>query len=407
LSNTATISAPAGVTDTNSSNNSATDTDTLASATTPVLNFPNGFAGAASQFSFNGTSSKIVASNLQLTDGGKSEAASIFAITPVNVARFTTSFNVQLLNGTNPSADGMTFTIQNTGLKALGGNGGNLAYNGITKSVAVKFDLYSNSGEGANSTGLYTNGANPSTTNSINLTGTGIDLHSGHVLNVSMAYDGTTLLVTIIDTVTQAKATQSYAVNIPAIVGGNTAYVGFTGSTGGLTATQNVLNWTYTVTPAAAAPAARPILAPANDSSAAHTKASTGVQPVTSLSALQSPAIALGRASGESNRQIVTGAIRSAMQDILAVASLAQPPLMASIATSAGVQSTTSSPVEFNSGPRDVAARKSVAQPTIDRGLVHDVALDELSLEHSYTVPSTCNRSVERMPMSLRKSGNR
>jgi hypothetical protein len=134
------------------------------------------------------------------------------------------------------------------------------------------------------------------------------------------------------------------------------------------------------------------------------------VQPVTSLSALQSPAIALGRASGESNRQIVTGAIRSAMQDILAVASLAQPPLMASIATSAGVQSTTSSPVEFNSGPRDGAARKSVAQPTIDRGLVHDVALDELSLEHSYTVPSTpstCNRSVERMPMSLRKSGNR
>jgi len=28
-------------------------------------------------------------------------------------------------------------------------------------------------------------------------------------------------------------------------VGGNTAYVGFTAGTGGLSATQQVLNWTY------------------------------------------------------------------------------------------------------------------------------------------------------------------
>jgi len=28
-------------------------------------------------------------------------------------------------------------------------------------------------------------------------------------------------------------------------VGGNTAYVGFTGSTGSTTATQSVLSWTY------------------------------------------------------------------------------------------------------------------------------------------------------------------
>ena len=61
-----------------------------------------------------------------------------------------------------------------------------------------------------------------------------------------MTYDGTTLKVTITDTVTQATASQSYAVNIPSLVGGNTAYVGFTGGTGGLTAVQKILNWTYT-----------------------------------------------------------------------------------------------------------------------------------------------------------------
>jgi hypothetical protein len=39
---------------------------------------------------------------------------------------------------------------------------------------------------------------------------------------------------------------QTYLVNIPGIVGGNSAFVGFAGGTGGLTATQNILNWTYT-----------------------------------------------------------------------------------------------------------------------------------------------------------------
>jgi hypothetical protein len=37
-------------------------------------------------------------------------------------------------------------------------------------------------------------------------------------------------------------------VNIPAIVGGTTAYVGFTAGTGGTSAIQNILDWTYTAT---------------------------------------------------------------------------------------------------------------------------------------------------------------
>jgi hypothetical protein len=65
-------------------------------------------------------------------------------------------------------------------------------------------------------------------------------------MNVAMTYDGTTLTVTITDATTLVYATQTYTVNIPSIVGGNTAYVGFTGATGGATATQNVLSWTYT-----------------------------------------------------------------------------------------------------------------------------------------------------------------
>jgi len=148
----------------------------------------------------------------------------------------------------------MTFTIQGVAPTAVGGTGGGLGFAGTTKSVAIKFDLFDNAGEGPNSTGLYLNGVQPNAVNSINLTGTGIDLHSGHTFNVSMAYNGTTLTVTITDSVTLATATQNYTVDIPTIVGGNTAYVGFTGGTGGLTAVQKVLNWTFS-NPTPSAPA--------------------------------------------------------------------------------------------------------------------------------------------------------
>ena len=102
--------------------------------------------------------------------------------------------------------------------------------------------------KGSNSTGLYTNGAEPGATGSENLSDSGVDLHSGHPMNVSLDYDGTTLQATITDTVTKASVGHSYAVNIPAAVGGPTAYVGFTASTGGLSTVQKVLDWTFTPT---------------------------------------------------------------------------------------------------------------------------------------------------------------
>ena len=162
----------------------------------------------------------------------------------VNVGTFTNDFVFQL---TNPVADGMTFTIQGVGPTALGQAGGTLGYGGfgkITSSVAVKFDLYNNAGEGPNSTGLYTNGADP-TVPAITLGG-GVDLHSGHVFKAHMTYDGTTLTMTITDQTTPANTfTTSWPINIPATVGGSTAYAGFTAGTGGGTATQEILTWTY------------------------------------------------------------------------------------------------------------------------------------------------------------------
>ena len=209
-----------------------------------AVDLGGGFAGAGGEVALNGNA-QINGSNLELTDGGGSEASSAFSNTLAYVAGFSTSFNFQITPGTNPTADGMTFTIQGVGTNALGQGGGGLGYAGIDNSVAIKFDLYDNAGEGIDSTGIYTDGAYPDIP-AIDLTGTGIDLHSGDVFNVAMNYDGSTLNVTITDTNTLASASQSYSVNIPSIVGSTSAYVGFTGGTGGLTAVQNVQSWTFT-----------------------------------------------------------------------------------------------------------------------------------------------------------------
>ena len=187
-------------------------------------------------------------SRLGLSDGGVSEARAVWYATPVNVQNFTTDFNFQVTPASANIADGFTFTMQNAaaGVQAIGAAGGYLGYQGIGSSVAVKFDLYNNAGEGADSTGFYTGGAAPFTP-AVDMTASGVNLHSGDILHAHITYDGTTLTLTLTDTVTNASFTTSTAINIPATVGGNTAYVGFTAGTGGLVATQKILNWTYVV----------------------------------------------------------------------------------------------------------------------------------------------------------------
>ena len=219
---------------------------------TPVVNFPNGFAtGTAGVLTFNGGAA-VAGGNLQLTDGGGNEARSVFTTSPVAVTRFTTTFTFRIAPGAS-TADGFTFTIQGAGATALGGTGGGLGYGTdganagatIGKSLAVKFDLYNNQGEGTDSTGVSTNGASPTNVGSIDLTGT-IDLHSGDILKATIGYDGSNLTETIADATTGKTFTHTYSgTNIPALVGGATAYVGFTAGTGGQTATQAVQSWTF------------------------------------------------------------------------------------------------------------------------------------------------------------------
>ena len=226
---------------------SATSTATY-TITPASIDFSAGFTPLGGM-QLNGKSA-LSGTRLQLTDGGANEAASAFFSTPMNVATFTTSFTIQQGSGTG---DGMTFVIQNaaSGPKAIGPGGSSLGYSygptqagAILNSLAIKFDLYSNAGESPNSTGLYVSGTRP-TTPAVDLTPSAIDLHSGHAMNVQLTYDGTTLQLKITDASTAKSYSTSWPVNIPQLVGGSTAYVGFTAGTGGATAIQQVLNWKF------------------------------------------------------------------------------------------------------------------------------------------------------------------
>ena len=204
------------------------------------INFGNGFSSTAG-LTLNGTAAADGSGGLLLTTGQVSQAGSVFWNVPINIQAFTTTFQFQFANA---QANGFTFTIQNMGTTALGGDSAGLGYQNITQSVALKFNIYNYESEGSDSTGIYTNGE-PPVTPTVDISPSGIQLASGDEIQATVTYDGTTLTLNLQDMVTNDKFSWSQAINIPQIVGGNTAYVGFTGGTGGLSATQKLISWTY------------------------------------------------------------------------------------------------------------------------------------------------------------------
>jgi hypothetical protein len=218
----------------------ASATYTISAATGQTLiNFANGFT--SSHFNVN-VDAQLVGSALQLTQNVDGQIGTGWYALPVSSSAFTSDFTFR---DTNASGDGLTFTVQNDPKVywAFGGNGSQLGYVGVNNSVGLMFDL-EGSGTNPSTTGLYENGA--LTSSPIDMTGSGINLHSGDVFHAHVVYSGTTLSLTLTDTATGAVFTHAFTVNIPSIVGANTAYAGFTGSTGAKTATQQILTWTYT-----------------------------------------------------------------------------------------------------------------------------------------------------------------
>lgn len=166
---------------------------------------------------------------LQMTTTTVSENRSLWYLTPQPISDFTASFTYTANNQRTDFPYGACFVIQNSpaGTNALGTSGGGMGYGTISKSIALSFEI-----AGAPThTGLYKNGSVASS----GVSTSPVNLFSGNPISVAITYHNSLLTLTLTDTVTQAPFSTSYpALDIPTLVGGSTAYVGFTASTDNL-----------------------------------------------------------------------------------------------------------------------------------------------------------------------------
>jgi hypothetical protein len=183
-------------------------------------------------------------SQLTLTDGQMSEARSAFLSVMQNITQFSASFVYKDVGG--GVADGTTFVLQNspTGAYALGGGGGYLGYFGITNSFALELNLY-NGGPGGTGFAWGTNGFTGTSGGAPYASTSPVNLASGDPIQVNLVYTNGSLVLSMTDLVTSANFTTTNAVNLPAILGGNTAYFGFTAGTGSLVSRQTIDNFVF------------------------------------------------------------------------------------------------------------------------------------------------------------------
>jgi hypothetical protein len=225
---------------------------------------------------------------LQITSGSSNQTGSVWYGTPQAVENgFTTSFQFQFASPSSPPADGIAFVIQNSSLAAIGytgGNGGALGYGdddsnanpssgeGIPNSLAIEFDTFENAWDpapnptnaSASHVAVQSCGTGRNTSHHNYLCGgtSGANSTLGAPASTLNLADGNPHSVTI----TYYPVTASTPANIHVMVDGadlypngvnvdlasigltnGTAFVGFTGATGGDFETQDILNWTFTL----------------------------------------------------------------------------------------------------------------------------------------------------------------
>jgi hypothetical protein len=181
---------------------------------------------------------------LRLTNGGFRQAGSAWSTTQIDSHRsFTTTFDVSLHYGSR-GADGFAFVLQTAGPRALGGSGGGLGYRGRTPSVAVEFDIFRNPDDpDGNHVAVVKNG-HPEA----HLAAAAAPFRLFRTpFRAIVSYDASSHTLNVWVRPLSGTATASplirQSIDIGAVLGADSAYVGFTGSTGDLTAVQDILSW--------------------------------------------------------------------------------------------------------------------------------------------------------------------
>jgi hypothetical protein len=195
---------------------------------------PNGVG-----WGLNGNPSAATISDgvLALTTGAGGTARSAWYTYPLYIGAFKASFLYQDEGG--GGADGIAFALQNDarGTIALGGGGGGLGYSGITNSVALQFNIYGTAGIAFN-----TNGA----TGGYNTNTAPVNISGGDPIKVDITYAAGVMHLLLSNTAIAGTFTTTLPVgSLPARLGKETAYVGFTGADGGVASTQNISEFTF------------------------------------------------------------------------------------------------------------------------------------------------------------------
>lgn len=202
---------------------------------------------------------------LRLTGNGGSENGAAWFETKQNVAGgFDTTFEFRMISG---GADGMAFVIQNESPTALADCGGAMGFGvnpggscdpsnpaSFTNALAIELDCYVNGGWGDpsdNHIGVMAPIAAgvqlADHSNSLGEFSPAGDLNDGSPHAVRVTYDGATLEVYYEDLLIP-QLSVSVDLNTVLNLDQGTAWVGFTGATGGVTQTHAVRNWTFTET---------------------------------------------------------------------------------------------------------------------------------------------------------------
>lgn len=196
-------------------------------------------------------------------------SGSVFSSTPIATNRFQADFSFRISNpdgfsdGTEPGADGIAFVVQTVSAD-IGGSGGGLGYQGIVPSVAVEFDTFQNfafNDISSNHLGVNADGS----VDSLATSDVAERFDNAEIWNARVSYDGFTLTALAApEGLPLNTYSISLGIDIPAVVGQSTAFVGFTAGTAAAFADHDLLSFSYDSTiptPASAALLALPAIA--------------------------------------------------------------------------------------------------------------------------------------------------
>jgi len=227
------------------------------SAWATIVNFTD-FSSTAG-LTLNGSAAPVVTGDgpvLRLTPATTSQGGSAFSSATINAAEFSSYFRFRITDpgGTlfddNPEtgADGLVFVVQSVS-SSLGGVGEGIGYKGIPDSVGVEFDTWHNSynnDPNSNHLGIDTNGVVDHGPGSPYTLPIDTRFDDGNIWYAWIDYDGSTLEVRANQTgVRPTAALLSRTLDIVALLGQTTAYVGFTSGTGADWGNHDLLSWEY------------------------------------------------------------------------------------------------------------------------------------------------------------------